>query len=235
MHVVGSKNGNGVKEWLIGLMPPHRVYVEACFGSGAIMRAKRPAAVNIGIDCDVRTIHEALRDPPQPNLIAVHGNLFEVLPVLTVASDWLIYADPPYLLSSRSCKRRYYRHEMTSDAEHERLLALLSVLHCKVMISGYQSRLYSMRLANWRRESFWTVNRRGKRCQEFCWCNFAGATVVHDTRVVGSDCWDRQRIKRKVGRWTRKLAGLPPIERQVILESLQTQFTSGAGANSQRQ
>lgn len=232
MQIVGSKNGNGVKEWLIGIMPPHRVYVEACFGTGAIMRAKRPAAVNIGIDCDAGTIKQAIADPRPPQPVLIFGNLFDVLPGLTVANDWLIYVDPPYLLSSRSCKRRYYRHEMASEAEHERLLTLLSVLQCKIMVSGYQSRLYSMRLAKWRRESFWTVNRRGRRCQEFCWCNFAVATVVHDTRVVGADCWDRQRIKRKIGRWTRKLSALPPAERQAILESLQLQFASYAVANS---
>ena len=46
----GGKNGSGVYHSLINLMPPHRVYIECFLGSGAVMRRKRPAAINIGID-----------------------------------------------------------------------------------------------------------------------------------------------------------------------------------------
>jgi hypothetical protein len=41
---------------LINLMPPHRTYIEAFLGGGAVMRLKRPADYNIGIDLDVGVI-----------------------------------------------------------------------------------------------------------------------------------------------------------------------------------
>jgi site-specific DNA-adenine methylase len=48
----GGKNGAGVYQTIINLMPPHDVYIEPFLGGGAIMRQKRPALLNIGVDLD---------------------------------------------------------------------------------------------------------------------------------------------------------------------------------------
>jgi DNA adenine methylase len=50
MSYTGGKNGSGVYQRIINLMPPHRVYIEPFLGSGAIFRLKRPADRNIGLD-----------------------------------------------------------------------------------------------------------------------------------------------------------------------------------------
>ena len=41
-----------MRQLIIPMMPPHRVYIETYLGGGAVMRAKRPASVNISIDID---------------------------------------------------------------------------------------------------------------------------------------------------------------------------------------
>lgn len=56
MTYPGGKNGAGVYHRLINLMPPHDVYIEPFLGSGAIMRLKRPAELNIGVDRDPRAL-----------------------------------------------------------------------------------------------------------------------------------------------------------------------------------
>jgi hypothetical protein len=48
----GGKNGSGVYQAIINRMPPHQVYIEPFLGGGAILRLKRPAALNIGVDLD---------------------------------------------------------------------------------------------------------------------------------------------------------------------------------------
>jgi DNA adenine methylase len=48
----GGKNGAGVYQTIINLMPPHDVYIEPFLGGGAIMRQKRPALLNIGLDLE---------------------------------------------------------------------------------------------------------------------------------------------------------------------------------------
>ncbi len=55
----GGKAGSGVFQAIISLMPPHDVYVEPFLGGGAIMRMKRPATRNIGIDADAGVIAKA--------------------------------------------------------------------------------------------------------------------------------------------------------------------------------
>ena len=56
----------GLARHLIALMPPHRVYIEPFFGSGAVLFAKSPVAIEIGNDLDLNvwTFFEVLRTRP---------------------------------------------------------------------------------------------------------------------------------------------------------------------------
>jgi DNA adenine methylase len=67
----GGKNGSGVYQRIISLMPPHEVYIEPFFGGGAIMRLKRPASLNIGIDRDRAAVEKAR--PPESREKAYAG------------------------------------------------------------------------------------------------------------------------------------------------------------------
>lgn len=50
MSYPGGKNGQGVYQTIINLMPPHEIYIEPFLGSGAILLKKLPASLNIGMD-----------------------------------------------------------------------------------------------------------------------------------------------------------------------------------------
>jgi DNA adenine methylase len=52
----GGKNGAGTYHKLINLIPPHEVYIEPFLGSGAVMRLKRPARLNVGLDLDASQV-----------------------------------------------------------------------------------------------------------------------------------------------------------------------------------
>ncbi len=52
MGYPGGKAGAGVVHRIINLIPPHDVYIEPFLGDAAVMRAKRPARLNIGLDLD---------------------------------------------------------------------------------------------------------------------------------------------------------------------------------------
>ncbi len=61
----------------------------------------------------------------------------------------LIYADPPYLGSTRTGGR--YRHEMTGEADHRTLAAALHRCRAAVVLSGYDSPLYDGLYTGWHR------------------------------------------------------------------------------------
>ena len=49
---LAAKVGASVYQTLINQMPPHSTYIEAFAGGGAVLRHKRPAALNVAIDRD---------------------------------------------------------------------------------------------------------------------------------------------------------------------------------------
>ena len=58
------------------------------------------------------------------------------------------YCDPPYLIESRQTTTKMYEHEMTKD-QHIELLDCLLTCQGAVVLSGYQSQLYSEKLKDW--------------------------------------------------------------------------------------
>ncbi len=83
--------------------------------------------------------------------------------------DCLIYADPPYLHTTRT-GGRLYRHEMTDD-EHIALLNALDVHRGPVILSGYEHPLYSNRLQGWHKVTTPAVTEHGNTRMEVLWLN----------------------------------------------------------------
>ncbi|MCI8887956.1 MAG: DNA adenine methylase [Hungatella sp.] len=81
----------------------------------------------------------------------------------------LIYADPPYILSTRHGKQ--YRCEM-SDQDHEELLDALLDHKGPVLISGYDNPLYQDRLRHWHREEAVSYSQTASKKTEILWMNF---------------------------------------------------------------
>jgi hypothetical protein len=307
----GGKSGAGVYQTIINLMPPHRVYIEPFLGGGAIMRLKRPAALNIGIDLDPNVISkweyfnaetgDGTRSPessPVPAISAAtaeNGDAAEpraggagsgichrrgqrwstAAAVLAASADArsliagsdggiryrrnqrgmpaalagsgdadrpeyrllvgdgiaflrsyrftgaeLVYCDPPYVHATRS-RKDLYRCEMT-DSQHRALLRLIKRLPCKVMLSGYQSRLYADELEGWNLTTFQAMTRAGRPATEHLWLNFPPPVALHDYRFLGADFRERERIKRKEQRWVNRLRRMPTLERQALLSALAT-------------
>lgn len=200
-------------------MPPHELYVEAFVGGGAILRHKAPARSSIAIDRDPVPL-AALANCGVQGLELLHGDALELLPTFPLMSSSLVYADPPYVLSTLSGGRPLYRYSMT-DEDHVRLLQLLVSLPCMVMISGYPSALYDGMLTGWRTLDFWAMTRSGKPALERLWMNYPEPWELHDYRHLGTGFRERERIKRKKLRWQKKLMGLPALERWAILSALQ--------------
>lgn len=81
----------------------------------------------------------------------------------------LIYADPPYVLSTRS--RKMYRHEM-SDQDHIELLETLIQHTGYIMLSGYDNEIYNTYLSGWRKDQIPARAEGGLKRIETLWMNY---------------------------------------------------------------
>lgn len=215
MSYLGSKRASGAREAIIGAMPPHETYIEAFAGSGAVLKAKPRCQRSIVVDRDA----EVFRRFTWPRGVErVTGDAIAYLDAFDYerSGKTLVYCDPPYVLSTRTSRKRY-RFEMTDD-DHARLIAVLRRLPCSIIISGYVSSLYLNLLHDWRRHEFQVMTRGGVRT-ECIWMNYSPGPLVL-SRFVGRDSTDRQRIKRKAERWAGKFRLLPAPERTAVMAAL---------------
>ncbi|WP_337263426.1 MULTISPECIES: DNA adenine methylase [unclassified Serratia (in: enterobacteria)] len=218
MGYLGSKAASGAYQAIISQMPPHDTYIETHLGGGAIMLKKPPAPLNIGIDIDYDALIDFAFTHNLPHVSLVNTDAVDYLDFFDFsrAGRVLIYADPPYLASTRTSNARY-RHEYTDD-DHRKLIAKLRNVPANVMISGYPSALYDDLLSDWRSIQFQVMTRGGPRTEQL-WMNFP-EQAAYSAAYAGTDYIDRQRIKRKAERWAAKYRELPPGEQLAILTEM---------------
>lgn len=209
-------------------MPPHTVYIEAFLGGGAVLRNKRPAARNIGIEIDpkialswTRGLHSGVE--------VYNADALSYLATYPFEGQELIYCDPPYLRETRRRQKSLYRFEY-SRSDHQRLLNFLRSLSCRVLISGYRSTLYDDFLKDWISIDFQGDSHAGPRT-ETIWMNFNPPEILHDYRYLGASFRDRESIRRRRDALARKVEALPEIERNAFL-SYMTEIYRNRGHSS---
>jgi DNA adenine methylase len=209
----GSKATSGLCQPIIALMPPHETYIETHLGGGAIMKRKPAALKNIGIELNPSPLSSFNCEYP---VELIHGCAHEFLSNYDFRGRELVYSDPPYLMHTRTHKRKY-RFDYTED-DHIALLELLKSLPCQVILSGYPSSLYDQMLKDWQTLELQVMNHAGVRTEKL-WYNFT-ADRVHWSRFAGKNFTDRQRIKRKAENWGRKYQALASNERRAVLAAI---------------
>jgi DNA adenine methylase len=236
MEYPGGKSGAGVYQRIISQMPPHEVYVEPFLGGGAVMRRKRPALWNYGIDLDCAVVSRAADlvargewvpalaqlggdGDGRPEYSIVEGDGVAWLQSRKSWSGTVVYCDPPYPMSVRSSQRRMYRYELGDD-RHRELLNVLCRLPCYVMVSGYSCEMYDQALASWRVMRYRTMTRGGRMADECLWCNFPEPVELHDYRYLGRGFRERERIRRKQARWVVRLSAMTVLERRSVESAL---------------
>jgi 16S rRNA G966 N2-methylase RsmD len=234
----GGKNGEGVFQRIINQIPPHRVYVEPFAGSAAVFRHKRPAERSVLLDLDPGAL--AILVDCARAVVLGPGRTCEIREVCGIQwledwapemhADWFVYADPPYLASTRS-KKRIYRHEM-DRLEHRRLLRVLRDLPCKIMLSGYDSALYRRELKGWRTDRFMAGTRGGPR-EEWLWMNYPQPEVLHDWRYLGGGFREREKLRRQQRRWVARLERMNLLQRQALMAAIAETAPAATAANGE--
>jgi len=198
---------------LLNLMPAHETYIESHLGGGAVMRHKRAARHQIGIDIDPAVIAKWKNMSTAPCEV-VCADAVQYLDGIKVDAQTLIYADPPYVRATRK-RSRVYRFDYT-DGDHQQLIECLRSKSCMVMLSGYDNELYRRLLRDWHRTLFRAKTHTGVR-EESVWFNFDVPTQLHDSSHFGHNFREREIVKRRRVRLQSRIESLSPIEQHSLL------------------
>jgi DNA adenine methylase len=205
---------------IINLIPPHKTYIETHLGGGAVLRNKKTCLDSFAIDRDARVIQYWRRH--FPSLASyIETDAVDFLTTKNFRGDEVLYCDPPYLPSTRR-QERVYRYDYTRN-DHERLLEVLRSLPCKVLISGYPSRLYDRRLRGWSSRKFLSKSHSGVRVEKL-WFNFDPPDRLHDSRYLGNSFRERQTFRRRIDRIRRRISSLSSQEQHFLSEWLADQL-----------
>lgn len=209
-------------QYIINLIPPHRVYIETHLGGGAVMRYKAAADLSIGIDRDPRVI-ELFQNVNCMNYQFIVGRAEDFLSAHHFDGTEFVYLDPPYWPASRRSERKPYKYDYT-EAEHIELLKLIRALPCPVMISGYRNSCYDENLCDWNRYDYFGTSRIGKR-KESVWLNYK-PDRLHDLRYLGCNFRERQSIKRRRYRWAERFRCESRPMQQALLSDFMEIYSS---------
>jgi len=216
--VVGSKTASGAAERILAELPPHEVFIELFAGGAGLTRRKRPCELTLLFEREPHQVRRLQRHfAGRSDVQIVLADSLSVLLPTRLPQGAVIYADPPYPLSTRR-NRRYYVHDW-ADAEHERFLTWAAAVTVPMLISCYACQQYDRALSAWRRSEYFYMSRGGRRCEQL-WCNFPPAQRRAEPHLAGEDYRARQRIKRKVARWRRRFLSCGPAERAAIMQAL---------------
>lgn len=208
-NYIGSKSGNGVLQFLINLIPPHKRYFELYAGSAKLYYAKAPAEVNVlnDIYLDVIEKHRLLCGP---DVITLCYDARSLIDNINYTAADFIYLDPPYPFATRGKQKLLYNFELY-DQDHIELLKSCRKCKAKMLISSYENDLYDKYLSGWNKMIFRTACRGGVR-YECVYFNYEVPAMLNQYDFVGENFTDRQRLKRKAERFKEKMLQLPKIE-----------------------
>lgn len=196
---------------IINEMPPHNLFLELFLGDKPLMRLKRSALINIGVDSDPAAVERAGKRFQQSGFSFLQDDVIAFLrryEWLHSEGNELVFCSPPRLGSSR--------HRECTETYQSYLLETLRELPCMVMVAGTPSDLYEHTLADWRSIPY----KGADGVEEFLWMNFPQPFELHDYRFIGRDAHERDQLKRKAERWGQRLDDMPPLERYALLNAL---------------
>jgi DNA adenine methylase len=227
----GSKNGSGVKQWIINHIPEYEIFIEG-FGGSAVLTSTLKEKIESKryiVFEKYPPVFEQLKNKLLKDYRVLLNTDFIETTENILIEIWkskentiinrfhnFYYLDPPYLKESRKSAANIYGCEWSID-DHIRFLVLvndLSNLGCRIMISHYDCELYREYLKDWHTSTFQTMTRGGV-AEEKIWMNYDITKLnLACTDFVGKNFTDRQAILRKMNRYRKKLDSLNYYEKQ---------------------
>ena len=222
MYYPGNKNIPGLIQKIINQIPPCTYFYELYAGSAAVSLVLS-LVTGINLHFHINDIDPAVT----ANIDYPAGSTVTTLPAAGILQQLLtvpdpenhfIFLDPPYHHSTRPNSLNLYNFEM-SHTDHVQFLSMVLTVKCNCMIIHPRCELYDQELKSFRKVQL-SVQYHNKTSIENLYMNYPGPGQLLTYNWAGTDCWDRQRIKRKGDRIVNKLSNLPVLERNYIIDRI---------------
>lgn len=212
----GSKAANGAWQKIISEIPRCEIFVEAMAGS-AVISEKLKGLCSIVINDLDGSVTEKIQ--PAPGLTIENQDYQCIIDRYDCeVPRTVFYFDPPYLMETRSHKKRLYKFDW-ADVDHYRFLRAVRRVKSPCLISHYPCELYDFVLRNWRKILYQSMTRGGVRT-ECLYMNFPQPALLANYKFIGENFTDRQRVQRKIARLIARLNKETGQERAAILSSI---------------
>lgn len=223
----GGKGAPGAYQTIINQIPACDVYVEPMLGGGAVYRNLQLPRLTVISDIDSGLIakYNEAGHGSRDGVLLINEPYTRVIDMLDKKrpDGTVVFFDPPYLKASRKSQADVYKYEW-SDDDHRNFLQYVKLLKFNVIISHYPCDFYDGWLLGWRTVDYKSMTRHGL-ADERLYMNYPEPTFLQDTRYVGNDFIERQRVKRKAQRWLANVAKMTNAERQAVLAAIIDKYT----------
>jgi DNA adenine methylase len=215
-NYIGNKGGQSILPILTNLIPCSHRYFSLFFGAGGLEKSK-PFS-NIKWVCSEINPSNKKYTTPLANI--VYSSYQELIADNNFTSEDFIFADPPYVLSTRLSGKKLYKFEF-DEQSHVEFLTSVSNLPAKILITHPVHDLYNSHLTSWFKLPMRYQTRKGIY-NDCVWMNYDVSSIeLHNYNFLGKDFTERQQIKRKRHNIINRIESLSYHEKMAILKHFQ--------------
>lgn len=215
----GNKDFSNVIHFLVNRLPKSKRYFSLFYGAGGLEQSIYTRDAKF-ICAEINPDNKKFENSPLATI--EYSDYKDLIEDNVFTSEDFVFADPPYIFSTRSTGKKYYKYEFTIP-EHIEFLNYMISLPCKIMITHPEHDLYNKMLLGWRREDLNYMTRNGW-FKDSIWMNYdPGAIELLNYECLGRDFTDRQRIKRQRKNVIQKFKAFDPHIRNAIVKELKNE------------
>jgi site-specific DNA-adenine methylase len=220
---VGNKNIPGVIEFLINRIPKCNRYFSLFAGGAGLEKSIYTQEAYFQCAEKDTSLHGYFSDE---NCLITYNSYQELIQDNVFTSDDFIFADPPYLFSTRLNRNKYYKYEFFYPEHIEFLNYMRSLNNLelkqkpKIMITHPKCDLYEKNLKGWSIVEFEYMTRNGifKDC---LWLNYDPSELqLLNYNALGKNFIERQAIKRQRNNIIKKFKNMELHKRLALIEAL---------------
>lgn len=217
-NYIGNKGIPGVIHKIINLIPAHDYYLEPFAGGASIGKALPRCSVKHFNDLNKNAL-EQITDSSGATIIKTSVPAAQLLQSFgSGTASAFIFCDPPYLHETRFSDS-IYNFEMT-HTDHTDFLSAVQSLKYPCMIIHPLCELYHQALQSWNYVDI-KIRYNSKTSTERIYMNYNKPQLLQTYRFIGTNCWERQAIKRKAERFLKLGPPLPFPEPTYITDIIQ--------------